>query len=148
VDYSAFVTLAKDLITDFGTTVTIRRVTAGSSYDPITDTTTGSTTSTYTANAVFLPLITSRPTELDAALADGAALVGDHAKLYLPAKDASGNALGFAPRPNDVVIFGTPGSADENWWNVDSVGGMEPDRTPIYYILLLTRGFIPQAYYS
>ena len=147
MDYSSFVTLAKELITEFGTTVTVRRNTEGT-YDPVTDVTTGSTTSTYTVNAVFLPLITSRPTELDAALADGAALKGDHAKMYIPAKTSAGAPLPFVPQPNDVIVFGTLGSPDANWWNVDSTGGMEPDRTPIFYTLLLTKGFIPQAYYS
>lgn len=138
-DYSADVASARDLITESGTVVTVRRVTAGSAYNPVTDTVTGSSVVTFTVAAVFLPSLTSNVR--DRAMAREEAIRSDQSLMLMAAVTTDGSALAFAPLPGDIVVTGTPDNTPStSWWKIDSVGPLEPNLTPILYTLIVTRG--------
>lgn len=143
MDYTSSAALAKSLITDFGTTVTILRTSPDSAYNPVTDSVTGVTYTTMVVNAVFLPLINSR-TNLDFHMLESLLALGDNAKLLIPASNSSGASLAFVPQPADIVVFGaySQGSPNLNWWKIDSVSFLEPSRVPIMYTLIITRGAV------
>lgn len=138
--YTEEITLARDMITEFGTAITVRTVVPGT-YNPVTDVDAGSAVSTFTTSGVMLPMI-NRPELRDLFSVNGTGLDSNHSILLMPSLTLAGAALPFTPTPGDIVVFGTysGGSPSIRWWKIDSVSTLQPDELPIMYTLLLTRG--------
>ena len=137
-DYSAETALALSLISESGTTVTIRRVVTGT-YDPVADTDTGAATSDFVVAAAFLPLMTAGRVR-DQFMATGGGVQSNSTLILIPSKTTGGADLPYVPAAGDTAIFGTVGSPNDKWWRIDSVGVLQPNLTPILYTIVMTKG--------
>ena len=110
--YGGLAKTAQKLIADKGRTVTLRQVTGGSAYNPLTDTMTNATTDTA-VKAVFTSF---KQDEID-----GTLIMRGDKKVLL--------AAGIEPKGNDVIVDGA------TQYRVIEIMTVQPGDTTILYTL-------------
>jgi hypothetical protein len=112
MNYAAMAAKARRILAAKGTTVTIRRIVAGT-YDPTTGSVAGGSTLTQTTPAVILPASVNR----DEAFAQQAMVRSKRRRLLLGVPDP----LVFDPMPGDEVQF------EGRWWTIPGLSPLRPD---------------------
>jgi hypothetical protein len=120
INYSKLATVAKQLITQFGTDWTIRREIKGS-YNPATNTQPAQTTNNYTVKAARL--------EYRKYKIDGEIIQKDDFQLYVEAKD-----LGIFIETYDKIV-----DNEDNIYEIVDVKPIKPGDTVVYYELQLRK---------
>lgn len=110
-DYSPLAAVAVSLIADFGQAATIRRV-SGDTYDPVTGTTTGGTTTDTAAQAVIVGISKDYAAQLG-----GSVQSGDMMALIAT----------YAPVQSDSLILGA------DTWAILDVQEVKPGDTALLY---------------